>query len=231
MDYVFQFGAVLQRSDQIVGGLLLTIGLSALAIVFGFLIGTLCAQLRIAGPPGLRRLAGAYVEFIRNTPFLAQLFLVAFGLPQLLATLGVAVRPSPAAAAVVALSLNLGGYAAEIVRAGLLAVPRGQVLAAQALGLVPLTIFLRVQLPQALAKVYPALTGQFVLQMLGSSVVSTIAVQELTGAAGRIQSETFRTFEVYALVTLIYFALAYLFRLAFALVARWLLPWRGRAHA
>jgi polar amino acid transport system permease protein len=226
MNYVFQFGAVFQRFDQIWSGLLMTVFLSVVAIAAGFLIGVIFAHWRTEGGPVRRALAATYVEAVRNTPFLAQLFLVAFGLPQFMAMLGAPIRPTPYVLAIIALSINLGAYITEIVRAGLESVPKPQVEAAESLALRPVQIFLRIKLPPALAKVYPSLSSQFILQMLGSSVVSVIAVQELTSAAGRIQSETFRTFETYLVVTALYFGLAFLLRALFGGIAAIAWPWR-----
>ncbi len=227
MDYVFQFGAVFQRSDLIVSGLLMTIKLSVIATIAGFLIGVLCAKARSEGGRVSRAVAATYVEVIRNTPFLAQLYMVAFGLPQLAMWAGFPIRPSPYILASIALSINLGAYITEIVRAGLDAIPRSQVEAADSLALKPYQVFLYVKLPPALAKVFPSLNSQFVLQMLGSSVVSVIAVQELTAVAGRIQSESFRTFETYLVVTAIYFALAFALRGILSMLAGYIWPWRA----
>lgn len=228
MTYVLQFGPVFQRSDLIWAGLLTTIQLSVIAISAGFVIGTVCARMRAEGGTVSRTIAATYVEAIRNTPFLAQLFLVTFGLPQFVAMLGAPIRPSPYTLAIIALSINLGAYITEIVRAGLESIPRQQVEAAQSLALKPHQIFLRIKLPPALANVYSALSGQFILQMLGSSIVSVIAVQELTSAAGRIQSETFRTFETYLVVAALYFGLAFLLRAIFYAIASILWPWRRK---
>lgn len=228
MDYVFQFGAVFQRTDLIVSGLLMTIKLSVIATIAGFLLGVICARATREGSLVSRWLATTYVEIIRNTPFLAQLYMVAFGLPQMALWFGLHIRPSPYILASVALSINLGAYVTEIVRAGLDAIPKAQVEAAESLALTPFQIFLHVKLAPALAKVFPALTSQFVLQMLGSSVVSVIAVQELTAAAGRIQSETFRTFETYLVVTAIYFVLAFVLRSILSLAVRAIWPWMPR---
>jgi polar amino acid transport system permease protein len=227
MDYVFQFGAVFQHADQLFAGVLMTIKISIVVTILGFLFGVVFAQARIAGPPWLRAVVVVYVEFVRNTPFLVQLLAFAFAVPQLLASLGLILRFRPELTAIAALTANLSAYIAEIVRAGLVSIPVSQIEAAQGLALRPFSIFTRIALPQALASVYPALAGQLVLQMLGSSIVSTIAVQELTAAAGRVQAETFRSFEVYVLVALIYFALAYVFRLGLMTAAHFLLPWRS----
>lgn len=228
MDYVFQFGAVFQRTDMIVSGLLMTIKLSAIATVAGFVIGVLGARARTEGGRISRGVAATYVEVVRNTPFLAQLYMVAFGLPQMALWFGFPVRPSPYILASVALSINLGAYITEIVRAGLDSIPKSQVEAAESLALKPYQIFFYVKLTPALAKVFPSLTSQFVLQMLGSSVVSVIAVQELTAAAGRIQSETFRTFETYLIITAIYFVLAFVLRSLLSTLAYVMWPWMSR---
>lgn len=228
MDYVLQFGPVFQRFDLIWSGLLMTIQLSIVAIIAGFIIGVVFARMRTEGGLLARSLAAIYVEAIRNTPFLAQLFLVTFGVPQFVALLGMPVRPQPYWLAIIALSVNLGAYITEIVRAGIESIPRQQVEAAESLALTPNQIFLRIKLPPALAKVFPSLTSQFILQMLGSSIVSVIAVQELTSAAGRIQSETFRTFETYLVVTALYFGLAFLLRAILVSIATFAWPWRRR---
>lgn len=231
MNYTLQFGAVFQRMDMIWEGVATTCVLALVSILAGFLIGVICACARAEGSRPAAALASVYVEFIRNTPFLAQLFLVAFGLPQFLQMMGIFVRPTPFFLATLALSLNLGAYLSEILRAGLESIHKSQIEAAAGLALTPRQIFLRVKLPQALDKVYPALTGQFILHMLGTSLVSSIAVQELTSMAGRIQAETFRTFETYFLIAAIYFGLAYLLRLILTAIALYLWPWRRAAFA
>ena len=160
---------------------------------------------------------GAYVEFIRNTPFLVQVFVVYLGLP----TLGL--RLSPEQAAILAMTINIGAYGSEIIRAGLESIPKGQIEAAKMLGFRFPAIFRHVIFRQALIAIYPALASQFILLMLGTSIVSAIAVEELTATANTIQTRTFRTFEVYFIVTLIYIALALTFRMAFYLIyMRWI---------
>jgi polar amino acid transport system permease protein len=231
MTYVLQFGPVFQRFDLILSGLEMTIYLSTVAIIAGFVIGVIVSWLRTEAGRVSRLLAATYVEVFRNTPFLAQLFFITFGIPQFLSTMGMPVRPSPYSLAIVALSINLGAFIAEIVRAGLESVPIQQVEAAESLALTPAQIFLRIKLPPALAKVYPSLSGQFILQMLGSSIVSVIAVQELTAAAAHIQSETFRTFETYLVITALYFGLAFLMRALFQIIAAIAWPWRVRRSA
>lgn len=209
MSYQFDFGAVLQYWDLLLNGVWLTIRLTAIATALGLLVGIAGALGRRSRAAPLRWLAGGYVEFVRNTPFLVQLFFIFFGLP------GAGVKLDAEEAALIAMVFNLGAYATEIVRAGLDATTRGQIEAGLSLGLSRWLVFRHVILIPALAKVYPALTSQFIIVMLGSSVVSQISAEELTFAAGFIQSRNFRNFEVYFVITLLYLALAVGFRQVF----------------
>ncbi len=216
MNYVFQFGTVWREWPLLLDGLLLTIQLSITAMVLGLGVGIACAAGSVYGNTMLRGIIRCYVEIIRNTPFLVQLFMIFLGLPAL------GVRLSPDQAAALALTVNVGAYASEIIRAGIESVPRGQSEAGLALGLSRFQIFRLIVIKQALAAVFPALSSQFILLMLGTSVVSAIASEELTATANSIQSRTFRAFEIYFVVTLIYLALALAFREAFRFVySRW----------
>ena len=227
MQYQLQFGPVFNEWELIRDAVIITIILAFTSIIIGFLLGVVAAQARLRGPAFLSLSIAGYVEFIRNTPFLAQLFFITFGIPQLLLLFDIQVRLSPIWLALFALSINLSGYVAEIVRAGLLSIPKEQVEAAKSLALRPYQILLRIELPPALANVYPALTSQFILHMLGTSLVSVVAVEELTSTASRIQSDTFRTFETYIVVTAIYFILALSFRLIISLIGRLSFKWRA----
>ena len=179
-----------------------TLGLTAIATVLGTLLGVACAWARSQGPSALRWIAGSYVELIRNTPFIVQLFFIFFGLP------AAGVKLSPLTASILAMVINLGAYATEIIRAGIEATPRGQIEAAQSLALGRLQIFTRVIIPPALRKVWPALVSQIIIVMLGSAVCSQISTEELSYAANLIQSRNFRAFEAYIVATLVYLALA-----------------------
>ena len=195
----------------------LTVALTAISAVVGLSLGVACAWARLHGGLALRWAIGAYVELIRNTPFIIQLFFLFFGLPSL------GVRLSPDVASVLAMVLNLGAYAAEIVRAGLQATPRGQLEAAASLALTPWQTFTRIVLPPALWKVWPALTGQMIIVMLGSSVCGQISTEELSYAANLIQSRNFRAFEVFIIATALYLTLSMgLRRLLTGLGRRWL---------
>lgn len=212
MDYRFRFGALAPYTDEIIEGMLLTLQLSVLTIVIGFAIGVVAAVMRTSRVGPLRWIAGVYVETIRNTPLLVQLFIVFFGLPSL------GLRLSANEAALIGLSINLGAYTCEIVRAGIQSIHKSQVEAGYSLGLTGPQVFRHVVLYQALKAIYPSLSSQFVLLMLATSVVSAIGASELFHVASFIDSRTFRSFEVYAVITLGYLALTILFRMVLAAI-------------
>lgn len=209
----FDFGAVLADWPLLLRGVAWTLGLTAVGTVLGMTVGTLCAWARSGGPRWLRAVVGTYVELIRNTPFIVQLFFIFFGLP------AAGVKLSPEAASVIAMVMNLGAYSTEIIRAGIEATPRGQIEAALSLALGKAQVFLRVVLPPALKKVWPAMVSQIIIVMLGSAVCGQISTEELSYAANVIQSRNFRAFEAFIVATLIYLALS--------VALRRLLDWAG----
>ena len=219
MSYVFQFGPILDRWPLFLHGALLTIELAAISTLAGLVIAVVLAVLRSFGPRPVAWLIGAYVELVRNTPLLVQLYLVYFVLPK------AGMRLDSNQAAALALTLNLAAYATEIIRAGLEATPRGQVEAALSLGLRKPRIIRHIILGPALRAVYPALGSQFVLQILGSSLVSAIAAEELTAVSNNIMMETFRNFEVFIITGAIYLAMVLAFRMFFAQTDRALFRW------
>lgn len=214
MAYSLQFRDVFAARDSLIDGLLLTLQLTATTTVFGFIIGLAVAVATIHGPGWLRRTARAYVEIIRNTPLLVQLFVVFFGLP----SLGIKLDVVPVATAT--LAVNLGAYAAEIIRAGLESVPKSQIEAGMCLGLTRRQVFRHIVLLPALRNVYPALTSQFILLMLATSVTSQIAAPELFYAGSIIQSRTYRDFEVYIVIAVVYLVISLLLRGLFSVFYR-----------
>jgi polar amino acid transport system permease protein len=209
MSYKFDFEFLAERWPDFVAGAWLTIQLTVLAIAFGFVVGTICALARVYGGPVLRRAVGAYVETIRNTPLLIQIFIVYFGLSSL------GLKLSAEVSAVLALTINMGAYTTEIMRAGIESVQRTQLEAADCLGLTRLQTMLHVVLLPAMERVYPSLASQGVLLMLASSITSQISAEELTATANLVQSDTYRSFEVYVIVAVVYLALSALYRLGF----------------
>lgn len=222
MEYTFQFGEVLADFPELLSGAALTLYLSIAAMAIGLGVGTLGALALDTGGRIAVAIVRVYVEAIRNTPFLVQLFMVFFGLP----VLGIGLDGNQAA--LVAMSLNLGAYATEIIRAGVASVGHGQIEAARALGLRPLQIFHRIVLFQALRAVYPPLCSQFVLIMLASSVVSAVAAEELSGVANSIQARTFRSFEIYIIVTGMYLAMTLMVQAVLGVIGWLAFAGRGR---
>jgi polar amino acid transport system permease protein len=214
MNYSFQFGDVFAAWPLLLKGTLNTIELSLLAMLLGLMVAIACAWGKTAGPRPVRWVINVYIELIRNTPFLVQLFFFFFALPAL------GLRWSAYAAALVAMVVNLGAYATEIIRAGIESIPKGQIEAGLALNLKRLEIFRFVILKPALRTVYPALTSQFILLMLSSAVVSAISADDLTSVAANLQSQTFRSFEIYIVVAGIYLLLALSFSALFRVIYR-----------
>lgn len=209
-----QFQSVFAESGLIMDGVLLTILLSVGAIVLGSILATLLVGISSLGGRMARLAVDAYVELIRNTPFLIQLFMIFFGLPVL------GIRMSGVEAALLTMTLNLAAYATEIIRAGVDSIHKSQIEAGYSLAFSSRQVFQYVVLQPAFARVWPALSSQFVLMLLASSICSFISVQELSGAAAIIEQRTFRSFETYIIVTLLY--------LAIALTLKVFLLWLGR---
>ncbi|MFZ2386210.1 MAG: amino acid ABC transporter permease [Polaromonas sp.] len=207
------FLVVLAQWPMLLKGLALTSLLTAIAAPAGTCLGIACAWSRVHGPAWLRAMVGAYVELIRNTPFIIQLFFIFFGLPAM------GVKLSPETASILAMVLNLGAYACEIVRAGIESTHPGQIEAAQSLALNRWQIFTRVVVPPSLERVWPALVSQIIIVMLGSAVCGQISTEEISYAANLISSRTFRSMESYILVTVVY--------LGFAVMLRQTLNWAG----
>ncbi|MBK6006166.1 amino acid ABC transporter permease [Ramlibacter ginsenosidimutans] len=222
MNYQFQFQDVFAAWPLLLKGTWITIHLSLTATALGLVVAIVCAWGKTSGPAAARWVINAYIELIRNTPFLVQLFFFFFALPAF------GLRWSAHSAALVAMVVNLGAYATEIIRAGIESIPRGQVEAALALNLKRHQVFRHVILKPALKAIYPALTSQFILLMLSSAVVSAISADDLTSVAANLQSQTFRSFEIYIVVAAIYLALALAFSGLFRLVYRLALDYPDR---
>ncbi|KGM33310.1 amino acid ABC transporter permease [Inquilinus limosus] len=222
MQYEFDFDSLRDYWPSFLHGALMTLEMTLVATVAGLAIGVVCAIGRRGRSRWIAGLCGAYVEIVRNTPYLIQIFFLFFGLSS------IGLRLPIFAAAVLTMVINVGAYTAEIVRAGMDTVPPGQVEAAQALGLSTPQIYWDVILRPALERVYPALTSQFVLMMLSSSVTSQISAEELTAIANTIQSDTFRPFETYIVVALLYLAMALLLKFGFHLFGQAIFPRRRR---
>jgi polar amino acid transport system permease protein len=212
--YVFNLQVVYDHWPELMHGAWMTLLLSIKVTFVGLLLGLIGAPLQLYGGRLARGVITVWIELFRNTPLLVQLFLVYFGLPQL------GIRLDANTAAMIGMSIYLGAFTTEIIRAGIESIPRGQIESAQALGLKPLHIFRFVVLVPAIRAILPALGSQFVIVMLGSSVVSSISAEELASTANSLQTLTFRPFEIYAAASLIYLTMALFLRGLIALLAR-----------
>jgi polar amino acid transport system permease protein len=212
VSYNFNFRDVFSNFDLLLEGMWLTLQLSAITMVLGLAVGILVALMKTWGPRPLRWLAAGYVEAIRNTPLLVQLFIIFFGLPSL------GLRLTAGQAAIIALTVNLGAYATEIVRAGIEAIHKSQIEAGLSLGMSRLQVFRYVVLFPGLKVIYPALASQFILLMLATSIVSLIAAEDLFHMAAFLESRTFRSFEIYLVVTGLYLVMALFFRAVFGVL-------------
>lgn len=187
----------------------------------GFLLAALLAAVRHYKVPVLAPVAAVYVEFIRNTPLIVQMFFVAFGLPLLLGY-----QWPFWAHALLALSLNFSAYFAEILRAGLAGISEGQSEAAAALGLPKWLGFTKILFPQAVASMFPSLNSQFIFLFLTTGVISEIGVTDLTWAGLFIDSRSFRSFEVFFTLTVIYVLMALTFKMLLGLAHDRLFKWK-----
>ncbi len=203
MNYKLDFTPVIDGMPALLmgclGTFLLAISGMALAIVIG-IGGVILRDSKIAP---VRWLVKAFVEVIRNTPFLVQIFFIYFALP----LAGLRLDPTPTA--IIALGINGGAYAIEIIRGGVQSIGKGQIEAGLALGLHKAQVFRLIVLKPALRAIFPSLTSQFVLLTLTTSIASAISAYELTSVAQRIESDSFRSFEVYGTITLFYLLISW----------------------
>lgn len=185
---------------ELVDGLIVTLKISAISLFFTLVIGFVTALLRLSNSKVGNAIGTAYVELIRNTPLLVQIYLLYF-------VFGPVIGLDRFSTAVLALSLFQGAYTAEIFRAGLNSIPKGQFEAAKTLGLSPLFAYKDVILPQVLQRTLPPLTNEVVSLIKNSSIVSVMAIFDLTTEARNIVSETAMPFEIWFTVAAIYLAL------------------------
>lgn len=221
--YSLRFRDVWAEFDLLLSGMLVTLELTLITVTLGLIIGTVGAVASTSQYKWARRVTAVYVEIIRNTPLIIQVFLAFFGLSSL------GFRLSPWEAAILALTINLGAYSVEIIRSGIEAVPRGQIEAGLALGLSRYRILRSVVLVPALQVMFPALASQFILAMLATSIVSQISVEELFFQANSIDNKTFRSFEVYIVMTGLYLLLTVALRTVFGVIESVIMR-RGAAH-
>ena len=200
--YQLDFGVLSEYLPAIIDGLYMTIQISILSIILGSIMGVAGALCRTSNSFLLRSIGNVYVEWIRNTPLLIQILFIYFGL-------GVFFSLSPMTSSVLALSFFSGAYVTEIIRAGIQSIHRGQREAALSIGMTEWQAMTLIILPQAIKRILPPLAGQFITLVKDSSLVSVIAVTDLTYVAKNIVTITFRAFEVWLAIAAFYFILSF----------------------
>jgi polar amino acid transport system permease protein len=213
LNYKVDFTPVIQGLPNLLWGCVGTLGLALSGMAIAVVIGIGGVLIRDSRYPPLRWLVKAFVELIRNTPFLVQIYFIFFALP----LAGVRLDPTPTA--IIALGINGGAYAIEIIRGGVQSINKGQIEAGLALGLHKLQVFRLIVLKPALRAIFPSLASQFILLTLTTSVASAISAYELTSVAQRIESDSYKSFEVYGTVTLLYLAMSSLLLAGFGFVS------------
>ncbi len=222
MTYEFDFSSVFAYWQFFLEGARTTVVMSFWSTLAGFILGVMCAIARSSSILWLSKTVGAYVEIIRNTPLIIQSYFLIFGMSSVGLTMPILVG------AILALVINITAYTCEIVRAGIESVPRSQREAGECLGLSPLQVYWHIILVPALERVYPALTSQFILLMLVTSVLSAVGTEDLFGVSGQVQSMTFRNFEVFIVLWGIYLAMSLMVRAIFWMLSRLLFVRRRR---
>lgn len=213
MGYELNFNLIWRNFDKLWHGLILSLELAVVAIGIGIVIGLVLAVWYVSAGRIVRSVIAAYVEFIRNVPLILLVYLVFYGVPQV-----VDLRYGATTSFIVTLAVYSGAYLVEVFRAGLEAVPSGQIDAGRAIGLTPWQRLIYVRLPAMARITLPALSNTFISLFKDTSIASVIAVPELTYAAQWINFNTFRIVEVYLIVTAMYlvtgYALLFLLRIA-----------------
>jgi polar amino acid transport system permease protein len=199
----FDVAALYKAIPALFWGATVTLRVTVLSIVIGLLIGIVAGLARVWPNTFLRTVASAYIELVRGTPLLVQIFLVYFGLPAL------GLNLDPFVAGIIAMGVNSGAYVGEIVRGGIESIAQGQMEAALSLGMTWWQAMYYVILPQAFVRILPPLGNEFIALLKDSSLVSTIAIAELTRTGQIIITRTFKSFEIWSGVALFYFVMTY----------------------
>ena len=212
MNYTFQFGVALESLPFLLKGAVLTVELSFLAFWGGALIGLAGAAAKTFGGPIVSRIAQAYVVFFTNTPALLQIYVFYYGLPE------VGILLPSFTCVLLGLTLNAGAYLTEVQRAGFLSVRRTEIEAAETLGMTRFQQIHYVIIPHIAKTIYPPLSNMFLILILGSSMAAVFSVDELTGTAINISTETYRWLEMFTLVAGVYIVLTFIASIMLAFI-------------
>ena len=218
---------VLPALPSLLKGAVVTIQLTVLSIALGLVGGSLLGIARLSPYKIVRVLTRIYVDFFRGTPLLVQLFMIYFGLPGLLNSLGLPTF-SQWWAAIAALALNSAAYISEIIRAGIQSIPPGQTEAAESLGLSPIETMRYVVFPQAFRIIIPPLGNEFIIMLKDTSLTAVIGYQELFQEGKLIVANNYRAFEIYTAVALVYLVLTLVSSLFFSRLEIWMDPVKRR---
>ena len=202
MGYRMDWSVVPQSMGILWEGVILTLRISAISLAFSIVIGVMVGLLRVSKSRPLSFLATCYVEFVRGVPLLVLLIWIYFGLGRFF-------RLGAYWAAIAGLAIFSGAFVAEVVRAGIQAVPKGQMEAARSSGMTYFQAMKLIILPQAFRKVLPPMASQFIILIKDSSLVSTISAADLTLNAKNIVAYNFRSFEIWTAVAFLYFAMTF----------------------
>lgn len=202
MDYVFNYRSIWANKHLFLSGAVATLEIAVLAMILGLLLGMIAAVARNSNNRFLRFSSSAFVEAIRNTPLLVQLYLWYFGLGY------IRINISPFICVVIALGINNGSYLTEIIRVGIEAIKKEQTSAGISLGMGRFQVFRYVVIVPALGIVFPALCNQFIISILASALAMVIGVRDLTYEAVNLQARTFRSIETYIVVIIAYIILS-----------------------
>ncbi|MDE1568861.1 amino acid ABC transporter permease [Aquabacter sediminis] len=214
MSYTLQYGQIWPFLPRLLEGAVVSLQIAVLAFCGGLLIGTACAAIRSFGPKWLSRVVGLYVVFFTNTPQLVQIYFLYFALPDM------GILLSSFAAVVIGMTLNAGAYLTEIQRAGFESRRAPEMEAAEVMGFTRLQQIRYVILPHVARVLFPPLSNQFIIVTLGTSMAAVFGVEELTGEAFNINSQTFRSIEVFTVTAGIYVVLTLAASLALAFMGR-----------
>ena len=197
------FRVIFNNLDFLLEGLKMTFLISVFSLIIGFFIGLVVAFMRISKKKLFSSIAIAYVEFFRNTPFLVQLFFFYFGLPEL------GITTEPVTTAIIALGINNAAYNSEIIRAGIISINKGLIEGAESLGFTKFQIVRLIIIPNALRVTFKPLGSNFINLILTTSVAVSITANELMSNAMTLSSNTFRPFEIYLTILVLYCVLTF----------------------
>lgn len=214
MDYTFQFGQIWPRVPNLIAGAWLSLEIAFLAFCGGLLIGTACAALKTFGGRVLNRIIDAYVVFFTNTPQLVQIYFLFFALPE------AGILLSPYVAVLLGMTVNAGAYLTEIQRAGFASRRASEMEAAEVLGFSRWQQIRYVILPHIARVLFPSLSNHYILMTLGTSMAAIFGVEELTGRAFNLNSETFRSLEVFSVTAVLYVLITLVATLVLATIGR-----------